>query len=365
MRFYVFAFIALMFCAWALVDVEPMKPNPAIPAFSEVMQQPRGFATITPPPPQPFEFVSGCNFPGTADNAQLILLSKHEGQYLSSVTLGSQHIAVTAGNLVVEDGDQPLDIVLISSEPAIWQVSGAVGRVHHLILASSSLYQPEGRHGGFDLSGSGKPALAGATGLPADKVRVLGNNRCLHAFTDPKSPEAAVSVDAMRHYMNRSPDIIASAEHVGNFSVPSGGVSQASTIRTTLIGSVPSLLLEWIGQFVSTDRLQIMRDMAAFHPGGVMTIDPGAVISHYASENYRVLPEEAGMLQLLKNGDLTTDQMGAFNIVGPITFPAGLTGAHSHHFILAKGVPLPLGAPGHSCVTSQETGEVLLSDGIC
>jgi hypothetical protein len=89
------------------------------------------------------------------------------------------------------------------------------------------------------------------------------------------------------------------------------------------------------------------------------------VVSHYSSESYRVLPQEAGMLQLLDNGDLTVDEMGVFTILKPITFPAGLTGAYSHHFVLPKGVPLPLGGPGHSCLQSRETAEVLLSDGMC
>ena len=37
--------------------------------------------------------------------------------------------------------------------------------------------------------------------------------------------------------------------------------------------------------------------------------------------------------------------------------PAGLNGAHSVRFILAKGVPMPDGRPGHSTVISEETGQ--------
>jgi hypothetical protein len=46
-----------------------------------------------------------------------------------------------------------------------------------------------------------------------------------------------------------------------------------------------------------------------------------------------------------------------FRIVRKMRFPAGLSGAHSVRFILARGVPMPDGSPGHSTVISEETGQ--------
>lgn len=49
--------------------------------------------------------------------------------------------------------------------------------------------------------------------------------------------------------------------------------------------------------------------------------------------------------------------MMKLKIVKPIKrFPAGLNGSHAVVFVLAKGVPMPAGSPGHSCVISEETG---------
>jgi len=108
-------------------------------------------------------------------------------------------------------------------------------------------------------------------------------------------------------------------------------------------------------------------DMNQFYPGGVVEMDAGSVVSLKRAKPYGVLPQEAGLLQLLRRGDLAPYQEGndTFVINRPIRFPAGLYGAHARHFILPPGVPLPTGVVGHSCVISQETGKVLLSDGIC
>jgi len=46
---------------------------------------------------------------------------------------------------------------------------------------------------------------------------------------------------------------------------------------------------------------------------------------------------------------------GAFVVLGPMRFPAGLYGAHSATFIVQKGAPIPEGNPGHSSVLDMNT----------
>lgn len=48
-----------------------------------------------------------------------------------------------------------------------------------------------------------------------------------------------------------------------------------------------------------------------------------------------------------------------YRIIKKMRFPAGLNGGHSVRFMLAKGVPMPEGSPGHSEVLSEETGASL------
>lgn len=48
-------------------------------------------------------------------------------------------------------------------------------------------------------------------------------------------------------------------------------------------------------------------------------------------------------------------RLGAYVVLKPITFPAGLYGAHSVTFIVQRGVPRPRGNPGHSAVYDMNT----------
>ena len=43
-------------------------------------------------------------------------------------------------------------------------------------------------------------------------------------------------------------------------------------------------------------------------------------------------------------------------VLKPFTFPAGLYGGNSTSFIIAQGVPMPSGNPGHSAVYDMNTG---------
>jgi hypothetical protein len=68
--------------------------------------------------------------------------------------------------------------------------------------------------------------------------------------------------------------------------------------------------------------------------------------------------------QLVQQGALTYRNR-EFQIHRKIRFPAELTGAHAARFLLLKGVPVPDGDPGHSCVVSEETGRPLTNSLLC
>jgi hypothetical protein len=106
-----------------------------------------------------------------------------------------------------------------------------------------------------------------------------------------------------------------------------------------------------------------------FSPGGVVTIDPAQVVATSPAEPYDVLPYGFGLAQLVFGGALEVLDDGifyGFRIARDLPrFPAGLHGAHLTHFVLGRGVPMPAGSPGHSCVTSEETGLPLVNESIC
>ena len=97
--------------------------------------------------------------------------------------------------------------------------------------------------------------------------------------------------------------------------------------------------------------------MYRFSPGGVTEIDPKTVVGSVPAASYEVLPQQAGLVQLLASGDLKQNSVGEYIVRQKIRFPAGLYGAHSVTFLVMKGTPYPDGDPGHSCVIVEESGE--------
>jgi hypothetical protein len=101
-----------------------------------------------------------------------------------------------------------------------------------------------------------------------------------------------------------------------------------------------------------------------YYPGGVIQIDPKTVVANAPVAPYGILPNQAGLLQLVQQGALSY-RNGEFQIKKKIRFPAELYGAHSAKFLLLKGVPTPDGDPGHSCVVSEATGQPLANGNLC
>ncbi|MBV5324897.1 MAG: hypothetical protein J0626_06315, partial [Rhodospirillaceae bacterium] len=111
---------------------------------------------------------------------------------------------------------------------------------------------------------------------------------------------------------------------------------------------------------------------------------PADVVPLDLAESYDVLPQQAGLIQLVAAGTLVVKPVSAYisfdiktlaakrrngyvyEIAQPIKrFPAGLNGGNAVTFMLARDVPMPSGNPGHSCVLSGVTGKVLFGGQRC
>jgi hypothetical protein len=89
-------------------------------------------------------------------------------------------------------------------------------------------------------------------------------------------------------------------------------------------------------------------------PGGLVEIDPKSVVASLPAETYEVMPDQAGLVQLLESGALTQNRAGEYIVQKKTRFPAELAGAHQVKFLVLRGVPVPDGDPGHSCVTVED-----------
>ena len=302
---------------------------------------------------------AGCELPKPSDAAKVVLLSAYGSDALSTTAIGSQDVGTGTGSITVEPGDEPLYVVVVAYRPVIWRFSGAVDRVERVAMAAHVT--------GPNSSRPDARPLAGATGLPAEKVTFLPRPGCLDVFTETPSGKAATTTAIVRRETGKEP-VVAGRSQVSGFSVPSAEVrTTGRPDRPMLVISKPAGTLRVEGGanvVIEAGASDVASEVARFYPGGIVEIDPATVVASETPTRYEVLPNQAGLVQLLQRGALARNRGGEFLIKQKIRFPAELHGAHSARFLLLRGVPAPDGDPGHSCVISEETGQPIGRSGL-
>lgn len=280
-----------------------------------------------------------CEIPKPATGQYLLVVGSYEGEAISTASVVGQDEVTTVSQVEIEPGTEPLYLLLASSQPRIWQLTGATNRVARVVLAA--------RKG------------IGVTGIAREKVTFAPENNCLMLSSKVDDITRAVVNGAITRSIGRGPDAIIGEYAIHIIKAPSGLITKAPR-RTP----APSGL--------TTDQEMVWNESIRFNPAGVTDIDPAKVVASSRVERYQVLPQQSGLLQLMKEGVLqrisVRSYMGnmSFKIVKPMKrYPAGLAGAHSVTFLLAKGLPTPAGDPGHSCVISEETGQPIAGSLTC
>ncbi len=322
-----------------------------------------------------------CTMPKASDAATVAVLSAYKSEAISTVGLGSQDVATGTGEIRIEAGEGPLYIVAISHEPTIWRITGATDRVERLVafgVTAQSNHITIASNPGSAFPISSLPAsqnatprpvtpqqpiaLAGISGLPADRVSFLARSNCLRSFTEAKSTDGAFVAAAVRRDAGKEPAMVAARQNAAAFSVPSGQIRSAyedkKQPRLTIVKEAGVLTLKGdsSGVVVRTGPTDLESDLEQFSPGGVVDIDPQTVVANAPAVRYEVLPGAAGLLQLENSGALTRNQRGEFLIHRKIRFPAGLAPL-SPTFLLLRGVETPEGHPDGAKVISEETGQ--------
>jgi len=297
---------------------------------------------------------AGCEMPAASEKAKVVLLSSYETEALSSVTLGSQDNVVHAGRVVVEAGTEPLYVAIASYSPTIWQFSGAVERVERLVLTSSRTGPNNG-----DIN---QRSLVGATGIPQERVSFFSKSNCLTYFSETPTSASLQTVAAVRKGAGKAPEMVAAKYSVASFTVPSGAIEALGNKGNgPLIIEKTQGTLRVVGDasnvIVQAGPSRAKDELYRFSPGGVLEIDPKMVVGSQPAARYEVLPQQAGLVQLLASGALRQNSASEYIVREKIRFPAGLYGAHSVTFLIMKGTAYPDGDPGHSCVIMEESGE--------
>ena len=298
-----------------------------------------------------------CDVPKASDAAKVVLLSAYETESLSTVALGSQNEVTGVGNVVAEPGVDPLYLVIVTNQATIWRFYGATERIERVIVMSTQPWSGK--------LAKNAPPRAGVVGVPAERVSFPHASNCLSYFTTAPSTQSAQAAGIVKAVVGKSPEVVVAKYSVIAFNAPSGRIESAK------MGGGGGLIIVQNGQrfVVENGKMRALEttqnpdaELDRFHPGGVVTIDAKVVVASVPVEPYEVLPQEAGLSQLVKSGALSRNGSNEFLINKEMRFPGGLNGAHSVKFLLRRGVPTPSGHPGHSTVISEETGEQLKFD---
>jgi Ca2+-binding EF-hand superfamily protein len=280
-----------------------------------------------------------CDFPSPSKNAETVLLGTYEGDAMADVHVGDPYDETTSSNITIQPGKTSLYIVVASYSSQIWVVSGAVERVEKLVAAT-----PSGGKG------------SGVVGLAKDRVSLVGESgqQCIGYFYKPGTQETARAKKGFENAVGSDANHVAGIYSLSNVSVPDMSFEDLAPLAQSRIAP---------GDFDAESWKSGLR----FTPRGMVRFDPGSVVAKEPAKAYEVMPQEFGLSQLVHTGQLVRLSAGLFRIARPIAqFPAGLAGSHAVRFVLGKGVPMPAGNPGHSCVVMEETGEpVGRSSAIC
>jgi hypothetical protein len=306
---------------------------------------------------QRFEAETGvkapCSMPRVSDGTKIVLL-RASAEALSTVTIGSQDVATRTGAIVVDAGREPLYLIVVSHTPTVWSVAGAVERIERLVMAA--LFTGPNR------GVPGETPLIGATGIARDRVTFLRHPHCLRLY-EPSSTWIDTVDYLVKHELGRENVRRGDFGAVSEVSVPSFAYqSLRGSRRMPMVAynrSNSALVVEGDpdSEIIISGRNDLDEELKIFTPGGVVQIDAEAVVASRQAEPYQVLPQQAGLLQLMQSGALSRDDAGDFIIERKIRLPAELNGGHKLR--LRTGVPPPDGPAGFSCILSEETGTAL------
>lgn len=300
------------------------------------------------------EKLKACGLPSPGAHTRVVMIGAYEGKGLSTVSLGGDDVEVTVSDISVENGLEPLYVVLTTYDANIWRFSGAVERIERVVASAVN-------------GESGVPRV-GVTGVARDKVTIAKLGGCIPYFSKPDSDEAKRAVEALNLAIGRSPDTMAATYGANSFSIPSGTHDDKHVMAGQMV-------LPRTGPAIALWRMAL-----EYNPAGVIEIDPGAVVATLPARRYKLLPQQAGLAQLVEQGALEIFRSAKAFVISDsevrntqlpshlvirkkMRYPAGLFGGHSTTFVLPPGVPEPEGNPGHSRVIKGKEAAEMIGEG--
>ncbi|MDA7949205.1 MAG: EF-hand domain-containing protein [Hyphomicrobiaceae bacterium] len=298
-----------------------------------------------------------CELPPASKDALVVVLGSYGGHAISSVSVAGQNKVTHTGTITIEPGEKQIYLVIGARAHMVWDFKGATNRIERIVAFSG-------------LTNGG----AGSVGIPADKVTFLASGSCFRHFRNGTSGRARIAKAVVEGALKRNVDAVVGIGEVSNMHLPSGTQANINkpmgpTVETAGgkkfviskdgVKPLSEVMPKGLEPPTKVDK-KTWAELHRFNPGGIVQLDAKNVIGNGEVEKYEVMPQQAGLVQLMQEGAIRRLNDGFYLIEKPIArYPAGLGGAHSVKFLLGKGVPQPPGKPGHSCVVSEENGKPL------
>ncbi|WP_447970519.1 hypothetical protein [Nitrospira sp. M1] len=278
-----------------------------------------------------------CKLPSVDQGVQLLSIGIRQGTGISSVTIAGQDKITTSVSVKIKEDSNPMYVVLTSSDPVIWKFSGHTEAIRHLALHNTAPKNVD-------------HATSGVTGIPKERVSFLGSG-CIPSYYGSQKGPSSRAKSAIRQMVGRVPDRIKGSYEVGNILVTSNRIDVSHTRFKPQTRDRP---------IPQGYHLEVYRSLFSSYPNGVIDIVPSEVVADAPVESYEILPVKAGLAKLAYDGYIAPVGSNTFRILKTIPrYPAGLQAGQSVNFLIAKGVQVPKGDPGHRCVKMEETGEVV------
>jgi hypothetical protein len=289
------------------------------------------------------------------------------------VRLGLENTVTYVADVVIPPGDRPVFLLIGFRNPVVLRLSGATGRVVEALSIQAAF---------------------GVTGLARSQLKRFGTTQgdCEFEFWRQENQEGAR--EQVRVWTGDAEALIETGYTIGriDFTQPQGAR------QSLAMGAQVQPSFDAAAQ-------QVWQQMLRYNPGGVVAVDMDRVNTTDQIAAYAVMPQEAGIAQLVQDGILTpladrsiqdirtADQYGTvvlgdktvqwsggddavlsddliysqeapgqwvgrkraeYRVNAAMTLPNGMSGAHLADFLLPPGVPAPLGERGHTRIRPLE-----------
>ncbi len=288
-----------------------------------------------------------CDVPHAPPGIKMVFLGAHQGKALSNAWIGTQDQVTYVTTVEIAQGSEPLYLALASDSAMIWDIVGATERVAGVLGHAEAVVETA------NTQADRKP-LVGIMGVGRERIRFTAHPGCLVPPTEITMKDGSAQESAAL-LLGRAVDEIGGEYSAGTFRVPAARHFPDRPVRNSI-----QLPRDGLGEL-------LWREVREDYPAGLANIDMESVISVHAVKRYSVLPDRAGLAELVDTGALSIagtvrgfringgdfrpfTQPNRFRITGKLRLPAGVAGT----FVLPRQIPPPEGDLSAACVLSEQ-----------